>query len=72
MNQWVISEDKMSQHKHAEVIHAYAEGYTVQKLATLCCDKSIRHWEDIDNPMFLKDQQYRIKPYNELWEEDND
>jgi len=38
----------------------------------LCCDRSVQHWEDIEVPMFIETEQYRIKPYNELWEEDNE
>ena len=62
----------MTAHKWAKEIHAFAEGYKIQKLEVLCCDTSVQHWEDLDVPMFLEDEQYRIKPYNELWEEDNE
>lgn len=62
----------MTPHKWAKEIHAFAEGYTIQKLARLCCDKSHRHWEDIEMPMFLDGEQYRIKPHNEIWENDNE
>jgi len=54
-------------HKHAEVIHAFAEGYQIQKMETLCCDKSVQHWEDLEMPMFLEGEQYRIKPYEDNW-----
>jgi hypothetical protein len=62
----------MTAHKWAEVIHAFAEGYTIQKLEVLCCDRSVQHWEDIEVPMFIETEQYRIKPYNDLWEENNE
>jgi len=53
----------MQQHKHATEIHAFAEGYKIQKLAKLCCDKSYTHWEDIDvAPMWHEDEEYRVKP----------
>ena len=54
------------QHKHAKVIHAFAEGYTIQKLEKLCCDKSHQTWCDIDvAPMWHEDEEYRIKPVSE-------
>ena len=60
-------------HKHAEEIHAFAEGYKIQKLVTLCCDRSIKHWEDMEvSPMWHEDEEYRVKPYNEQWEEDDE
>ena len=53
----------MKQHKWAEVIHAWAEGYTVQKLVKLCCDKKHARWMDCDTtPMWFEDEEYRIKP----------
>jgi hypothetical protein len=56
----------MMQHKHAKVIHAFAEGYTIQKLEKLCCDKSHQTWCDIDvAPMWHEDEEYRIKPVSE-------
>ena len=57
----------MEQHKHAEVIHKWAEGYPVQKLAVLCCDTKVKHWEDMGDttPMWIEDQEYRIAPSHE-------
>ena len=56
----------MTPHKHAKIIHAWAEGYTVQKKVKLCCDKSYQHWEDCDTaPMWFEDEEYRIKPVEE-------
>jgi len=59
----------MKQHKWAKEIHAFAEGYTIQKLARLCCDKTHAHWEDIEMPMFLEGEEYRIKPID--YEQEN-
>ncbi len=54
---------EMRQHKHAKEIHAYAEGYTIQKLEKLCCDRTHKEWHDIDvAPMWHEDEEYRIKP----------
>jgi len=54
----------MKQHKHAELIHKWAEGYQIQKLARLCCDKSFTHWEDMGDtsPAWHEDEEYRVKP----------
>jgi|APSaa5957512622_1039677.scaffolds.fasta_scaffold259281_1 hypothetical protein len=53
----------MQPRKHAKEIHAWAEGYTIQKLEKLCCDKSYQSWRDIDvAPMWHDDEEYRIKP----------
>jgi len=53
------------QHKHAEIIHAWAEGYTVQKKHKLCCDKNYAKWVDCDStPLWFEDEEYRIKPIN--------
>jgi hypothetical protein len=38
-------------------------------METLCCDKSVQHWEDLEMPMFLEGEQYRIKPYKDQWED---
>ena len=55
----------MKQHKHADLIHKWAEGYQIQKLAVLCCDTKVKHWEDIEPPTapgWFEDQEYRVKP----------
>jgi len=53
------------QHKWAKVIHAWAEGYTVQRIEKLCCDKSYKRWVDCTStPMWFEDEEYRIKPVN--------
>lgn len=56
----------MNQHIHAKEIHAWAEGYTIQKLCKLCCDSTdTGHWEDISMPTapgWYSDTKYRIKP----------
>jgi hypothetical protein len=59
----------MQQHKHADLIHKWAEGYPIQKLEVLCCDKSVKHWEDIEPPTvpgWFEDQEYRVKPLEEM------
>ncbi len=48
-------------HKWADVIHAYAEGYTIEKLHPLSSDPKHAFWEKIDKPMFFEDMQYRVK-----------
>ena len=56
----------MQQHKWAKVIHAFAEGYTIQKLEKLCCDKKHAKWVDCTStPMWFEDECYRIKPIEE-------
>jgi|LWDU01.1.fsa_nt_gi hypothetical protein len=54
----------MKQHKHAKEIHAFAEGYTIQKKVYLCCEpRKNGHWEDCKvTPMWHDDMSYRIKP----------
>ena len=44
------------QHKHAELIHAFADGAEIQVL------ESDFGWIDIDNPSWLITAEYRIKP----------
>jgi len=58
---------KMKQHKHADLIHKWAEGYQIQKLAVLCCDTKVKHWEDMGTtaPMWFEDDEYRVKPLGE-------
>ena len=57
----------MKPHKHAEAIHAWAEGYTVQKKVYLCCEpKKNGKWVDCDvTPGWYEDHEYRIKPREE-------
>jgi hypothetical protein len=54
----------VQQHKHAELIHQWAEGYKIQKLAVLCCDTKVKHWEDMGDtaPMWFEEDEYRVKP----------
>ncbi len=49
-------------HKWADEIHAWAEGYTIEKLHTLSCDPQHAFWGALDAPMFFEDREYRIKP----------
>lgn len=44
-------------HKHAAVIHAFADGAEIQGRFD-----SYSQWGDMDNPSFLPDWQYRVKP----------
>ncbi len=57
-------EKKMPRHIHAEEIHAWAEGYTIQHKVGLCCESiHERKWEDIDvTPGWYPDREYRVKP----------
>jgi hypothetical protein len=45
-------------HIHAELIKAWADGAEIQ--VKYVCDTD--HWEDRDNPLWLPEAQYRIKP----------
>lgn len=46
-------------HKHAEVIKAWADGAQIQYRF------SPNHpWEDIDDPIWIPDDEYRVKPAN--------
>jgi hypothetical protein len=46
-----------NRHKHADIIHAWAEGTTIQVYSKQY------GWLDIgDQPTFINDNQYRIKP----------
>jgi len=45
-------------HKHAKLIHAWADGAEIQVKYTCGPD----HWEDKDQPLWLPEAQYRIKP----------
>ncbi len=57
----------MKAHKHADLIHKWAEGEKIQKLARLCCDKAYAHWEDLDvAPMWHEDEEYRVKPISKI------
>ena len=47
----------MSKHKHAEVIHAWANGAKVQvKYESVGC------WQDSTDPVWFTEWEYRIKP----------
>lgn len=51
----------MSRHKWADIIHAWAEGATIQVKVNDGYDKA---WIDIEtnNPTFYPSNEYRIKP----------
>jgi hypothetical protein len=44
-------------HKHAELIHAWANGAKIQVKAHKL------EWEDRENPLWDTDSEYRIKPF---------
>jgi len=46
----------MTRHKHADVIHAWADGADIQYL------RIDGVWEDISFPPFSESNEYRIKP----------
>ena len=47
----------MKPHKHAELIHAWANGAKIQVKAHKL------EWEDRENPLWDTDSEYRIKPF---------
>ena len=49
----------MTRHKHADVIHAWAEGAEIQTRNPLT---SSPKWIDNDGPTFCNSLEYRIKP----------
>ena len=48
----------MARHKHADVIHAYAEGAKVQRKT----EGYDRDWVDTEKPSFSPNSKYRVKP----------
>ena len=46
----------MAKHKHADIIHAWADGAEIQKF---CGDG---WYDDSDTPEWFEDAEYRIKP----------
>ena len=57
-------------HIHAEEIHAWAEGYLIEKFQMFCCpkNKDDGRWVDCETPYWYKDQRYRIKSHEERYE----
>lgn len=47
----------MARHRHADLIHAWAEGATIQYFSTTNGD-----WTDIKCPSWYEEEEYRIKP----------
>ena len=47
-------------HKHADLIHAWAEGADIQYNCL------ITGWKDIEDPCFYEDNEYRIKPKTKI------
>lgn len=65
LSEWVIIEEIPEQeqqtqnpkrHKHADLIHAWAEGAEIQY------HDLFTGWEDIEEPGFYENDEYRIKP----------
>ena len=48
-------------HKHAEAIHAYADGAEIQIF-----DESDNCWVNMDYPTWLTSKKYRIKPEDKV------
>jgi len=46
----------MTEHKHAALIKAWAEGAKIQKFS-----KRSQRWEDTDNPSWGDDTEYRLR-----------
>lgn len=51
-------------HIHAEAIHAWAEGYDIEKKTRICCEKE-GYWTLCKVPLWYPDEEYRIKPREE-------
>lgn len=55
-----------SKHKWADVIHAYADGATIQVRHALVSEwpfkQSNSDWQDVGNPGFFDGFEYRVKP----------
>lgn len=47
----------MNKHKHADLIHAWADGAQIQHH-----HQFEDRWDDVDSPRWLDDHYYRIKP----------
>lgn len=55
----------MTRHKHAEIIHAWADGAEIQRRENSCVA-----WTDTHNPQWIAGVEYRIKPRTvkrEVW-----
>lgn len=48
-------------HKHADLIHAWADGAKIQSRKV-----GVTDWRDIHNPEWYKDFEYRIKPEEKI------
>ena len=46
----------MTEHKHAALIKAWADGAKIQKFS-----KRTQAWEDTDNPTWAEDTEYRLR-----------
>lgn len=52
------------QHKHSKLIHEWADGAPIQYL-----QKTTNTWIDVDEPVWDKNTEYRIKPHQlESWQ----
>lgn len=53
----------MSRHKHADLIHKWAEGYRIERYVVPCCSKPGEgFWSYIKNPSWNEDNIYRLAP----------
>jgi|APSaa5957512535_1039671.scaffolds.fasta_scaffold23109_3 hypothetical protein len=62
----------MSVHKHSDAIHAWAEGFPIQKFVLPCCvnRREEGEWKECKCPMWLDENEYRVKPKDKIWEDD--
>jgi hypothetical protein len=51
-------------HKHAELIKAWADGAEIEVLTP-----STSEWNDVSEPLWIADQEYRIKPKPDVVED---
>lgn len=51
------------EHKHADLIRAWAGGAKIQKRT-----KGFKRWKDTDRPLWDEDTEYRIKADQYIWE----
>jgi len=53
-------------HKHADLIHAYADGAIIE-VRILCINEKWSNWQQTNEPAFYitHDFEYRIKPSND-------
>ena len=53
----------MERHVHADAIHAWADGYVIEKLSRPCCgEKGKGSWYVCKTPLWYADEEYRVRP----------